>query len=119
MIALRRIERAARLDSGDDRLLEPVRLIELGDVGLGDVRLLGVGWEDRRAILGAGIRALPVELSGIVHDREENLEHPPIADLRAGSNVTCTDSACPVVPVLTISYAPFSCRRRHIQRRRW
>ncbi len=51
MVALGRIERLAGLDLGDDRGGEDMRLAELGDIGGGDPRLLGVVGEDRRAIL--------------------------------------------------------------------
>jgi hypothetical protein len=40
MIILGRIEIPAGLDLGDDRGIEYVRLVELGDIGLGDVCLL-------------------------------------------------------------------------------
>ena len=45
MIGLGRIERPVRFNSCDDGLLERMGLIELRDVGLRDVRLLGVGRE--------------------------------------------------------------------------
>src|ERR1035437_9221457 len=79
MVALSRIKRATRLDCGDDCLPEHVCLVELVDVGLGDVGLLGICREDRRAILGAVIRALVIELGGIVN-RKEDLEQLAVAD---------------------------------------
>src|SRR5262245_5849765 len=39
VVALRRIERAARFDPGDDGPVEDVGLVQLPDVGLRDVRL--------------------------------------------------------------------------------
>ena len=102
MILLGRIESAVRLDSGNDVGLERVRLVELGDVGPRDLHLLGVDGKNRRAVLRAGIRSLPIELGRIMRHREIDLQDVPVAD-RRGSNVTLTDSACPVLPVPTIS----------------
>ena len=42
MIGLGRIEAAARLDLGDDRRMIELCLVKLGDIGLGDLRLLVV-----------------------------------------------------------------------------
>src|ERR1700676_319493 len=58
MIGLGRIERAVRFNSRDDGFLERMGLIELRDVGLRNLRLLGAGREDRRAILRPAIRTL-------------------------------------------------------------
>ncbi len=74
MIILGRIETPAGLDLGDDRSIEHMRLVELGDIGLGNVRLLRIGREDRRAILGPDIRALAVELGRIMGDRKIDLQ---------------------------------------------
>jgi hypothetical protein len=41
MVILSRIEFPIRLDLGNDRRIEDARLVELGDIGLGDPRLLG------------------------------------------------------------------------------
>src|SRR6266404_3015640 len=62
MIILGRIEFPAGLDLGDDWSIKHVRLVELGDIGLGNAQLLGILWEDRRAVLSTDIRPLAVEL---------------------------------------------------------
>ena len=66
MVALGRIERPVSFNSCDDSLVEHARRIELRDVRLCDVRLLGVCGEDRRAILSPGIGPLSIELRWIV-----------------------------------------------------
>jgi hypothetical protein len=81
VVILGRIEFQIRLDLGNDGGIVDVRLVELGDIGLGDTRLLGAGREDRRAILDAVVRTLAVELGRIMGDREINLEDAPVADL--------------------------------------
>ena len=58
MILLRGVEALERLDLGDDRRVEQAGLVELIDIRLGDLGLLGVLREDGGAILRAGIRAL-------------------------------------------------------------
>jgi hypothetical protein len=80
VVALSRIEGLAALDLRDDGAVEDMRLVELRDVGLRDLGLLRARGEDGRAVLGAGIGALTVELSGIVRDREEDLKQPAVAD---------------------------------------
>ena len=102
MVILGRIEIPAGLDLGDDRSVKYVRLVELGDIGLGNVRLLRIGRENCRTVLGPDVRALPVELGRVMSDRKIDLQDAAIADAR-GSKVTRTDSACPVVLVPTIS----------------
>ena len=47
MIGFRRIEFAAGLDRCHHRDAESMRLIELGDIGAGTVRLLRSVWKDR------------------------------------------------------------------------
>ena len=42
MIALGRIESPVRLDAGHDRRAEYMRIVELSDIGVRDLRLLGV-----------------------------------------------------------------------------
>jgi hypothetical protein len=71
MVILGRIEVPAGLDLGDDRSIERVRLVEPGDIGLGNARLLRIGREDRRAILGSDIRPLAVERGRIMGDRKK------------------------------------------------
>ena len=81
MILLGRIEVLVELDLGDDWSIVHMRLVELGDISLGDARLLGIGRENCRAILSPGIRSLAVELGRIVGDREINLQDTAVADL--------------------------------------
>src|SRR5215471_14424484 len=80
MIILGRIEIPAGLDLGDDRGIEYVALIELGDIALGDARLLGIDGKNCRAILRPDIGALTIELCWIMSDRKIDLQDPPIAD---------------------------------------
>ncbi len=51
MIILGRIEVPAGFDLGDDRSIKHARLAELRDVGLGKMRLLRIGRENRGAVL--------------------------------------------------------------------
>ena len=81
MVALGRIERPAGLDGGDDLGAEHLRLVELLDIGLGDLGLRLGRREDGRAILRADIRALAVELGRIVRDREIDLQQAAEAHL--------------------------------------
>ena len=80
MMLLGGVERARRLDLGDDRSIEHVRLVQLGDVGFGNVGLLGIGRENGRAILGSAIRSLAVELGRIMGDRKLDLQNAAVAD---------------------------------------
>ena len=73
MIVLGRIEGPVGLDLCDDRSIECVRLVQLGDIGLGNALLLGIGGENCRTILGAEIRSLAVELGRIMGDRNIDL----------------------------------------------
>src|ERR1700722_19540944 len=82
MIALGRIETVQRLDTRRDGPREGVRLIQLRDVTFGYTPLLRVGHENRGAVLTAGIGTLPIELRGIVHDGESDLQELSIGDLR-------------------------------------
>src|SRR5258708_5257733 len=59
----------------DDRRAEHLRLLQLFDVSFGNLLLLGIGVEDRRTVLCAGIWTLPVELGGIVSHVEEHLQY--------------------------------------------
>jgi hypothetical protein len=79
MVVLGGEEFLVRLDLGDDRRIVDPHSVELGNVGLGDPRLLGAGREDRRAIVGAAVGALAVELGRIVGDRD--LQGAAVADL--------------------------------------
>ena len=77
-----------------------MRLIELIDVRLGDVLLRIVRVENDRTVLGTLIGSLAVELGGVEHDRECDLQYLTVGN-RAGSKVILTDSAWPVTPELT------------------
>ena len=102
MVVLRRIERLQRHDLRDDRTrdtLSPVVSSRHG--GPRGALLPGVREEDRRAILRAFVRALPVELVGSCAT-VKNTFNSVVYGTTEGSNVTCTDSAWPVVPSLTI-----------------
>src|SRR6185295_9665705 len=66
VIALRVIETLELVDACDDRFAEQAGLVELRDVGGRDLFLPVVRIEDRRTILRAGIRPLPVELRRVV-----------------------------------------------------
>jgi len=70
VIVLSREEGSARLDDGDDRGVERMRIVELGDVGFRNPSLFNRCREDRRTILGTRVRSLPVELGRIMGDRE-------------------------------------------------
>ena len=102
VIVFRRIEAMQGLKLGHDRPRKGVRLVELGDIGVGNPFLFIVGIKDRRAILRTGVRSLPIELGRVVRDRKINLQILPYEICR-GSNVTATDSAWPVRPPPTIS----------------
>ena len=80
MIPFGRVKRMTRLDLGNDGTVEGVRLIELINIGLGDLCLLRVNGKDGRAILRADIGSLTVEFRTIVSDREIDLENLGIAD---------------------------------------
>ena len=80
MITLSRIEVPSGFDLGNDRNIERVRLIELGDVRLGDTRLFRIGREYCRAILSPDIRALAVELRRIMGNRKIDLQDAAITD---------------------------------------
>src|SRR5882724_8039126 len=92
MITLSWIEVPAGFDLGNDRNIERVRLVELGDVRLSDARLFRICREYCRAILSSDIRALAVELRRIMGDRKIDLQDAAITDA-AGIEVTWTDSA--------------------------
>lgn len=102
VLVLGRIEGAVGLDLRDDRGREGARLVELGDVGLGDPRLFGARREDRRAIVRADVRALAVELGRVVDDREEDLQQAPVAD-DAGIEGDADRLCVSVMPLLTAS----------------
>src|SRR6516162_2526831 len=80
MIALGRVETPAGLDLGDDRSGKRISLVELADIGLGNVRLLRICRENCRAILSPDIRALAVEFGRIMGDRKIDLQDMAVAD---------------------------------------
>src|SRR5262245_4035069 len=81
MVGLGGVEGAQCVHPSDDGPGERLTLLELGDVGLRDPPLRFVGVEDAGSILAANIGSLAVELCGIVHDREVDLEHLTIRQL--------------------------------------
>ncbi len=81
MVGFCRVETLARLDPGDDRLAEDACLVQLVDIGLGNARLFRRGREDRRAVLGAAIGSLAVQLGRIVGDGKIDLQQMTEADL--------------------------------------
>ncbi len=81
VIVLSREEGSARLYDGDNRGVECMRIVELGDVGFRNPTLLSRCREDRRPILGTRVRSLPVELCRIMGDREIDLQEAAIGDL--------------------------------------
>ena len=74
------VEGYERDDLRDDGLVEDVGGVELVDVVLGDVALLVVGVEDGRAVAGADVCALAVELRGVVDDGEEDAQERAVGD---------------------------------------
>jgi hypothetical protein len=65
VVALGGIERAHRLDLGDDRPPERLQGVELGDIGGRDPLLLGARGEDLGAVLRALVGSLPIELGRV------------------------------------------------------
>ena len=55
-------------------------MLQLLDVGFGDLLLLGSGVENRGPVLRADVGTLAVELRGIVRDVEEDLQHLSVGD---------------------------------------
>src|SRR3984885_133615 len=82
VIGFGRVERFQRNNLGNDRQRKRFCLIELRDVGLGDVLLFGIGVENHGTILRAAIRALTIELRGIESDGEKYFEKLAVGNLR-------------------------------------
>ena len=82
MVGLRIVEPLQRHDLGDDGAPEHARCLELGDVAVGHALLVGVGIEDGRTVLRAGIRPLPVQFRRVMRDGKEHLQELPVADAR-------------------------------------
>ena len=81
VVGLGLVEGLQGRDLGDDRRVVGAGLVELPDVGLGHPLLLLVRVEDGRAVLGPLVRALAVELGGVVGHGEEDLEQLAVAHL--------------------------------------
>src|SRR3712207_8426503 len=64
------VERLQRLQTGDDLPVEDAGPVELVDVRFGDALLVGVGVEDRRAVLRPDVRPLPVQRGRVVRHRD-------------------------------------------------
>src|SRR5262245_35301172 len=82
MVFLGGIESPELRHLGHDRLTEHLSVLKLLDVSFRDPLLLGVFPEDCRTVLFTPIRTLPVQLGGIVSDREKYLEKLPVGKLR-------------------------------------
>src|SRR5262245_22487473 len=73
VVGLCRIEHVELLEFGNDRPAKGAAFVQLLDVSLSDLLLLGACKEYRGTILSSDIRALPVELRRVVCG-EENLQ---------------------------------------------
>ena len=118
MIVLGAIEGLARLDRGDDRRAERVGRIELRDIGLRHPRLFVVHGEDRRAVLRALVRALPVELGRIMRDREIDLQDAAVGDLARIEGDLDRFRVAGLAARWSSRNAPSPSRRRHSRKRR-
>src|ERR1700691_4828506 len=81
VIVLGRVEAGQRLKLCHDRLWKNTRLIELGDIRLGDALLVSVRIEDSRAIRWSLIGALIIQFGRIVRNREINLQNLAVGNL--------------------------------------
>ena len=82
MIRLGLVETIERGDLRHDWRVKSLRLVQLLDVRLCDSLLIFVRIKNRRAILRAGIWALPIQFRRIVRDGEEHLEQLAVRNLR-------------------------------------
>src|SRR5882724_9443619 len=82
VIGLGREESLQGIDPGRDGAAEDAGAVELGDIGLGDALLPGVGIEDGGTILRSLVRSLAIELGRIMRDGEEYAQDFAIGDLR-------------------------------------
>ena len=74
VVVLGREEARVSVGARDDRSVEDLRFVDLGDVGVGDIFLNVVLREDRGSILFTDVGALAVELGRVVDDGEEDAE---------------------------------------------
>jgi hypothetical protein len=125
MVLLGDVELHQRLERGGDRRVEQLRSLDLRDVSLRDESLGFVGVEDRGTVLRADVRALTVELRGIVRDREEDLQD--LAECDAGRveddldrlGVAGRAGADVVVMGRLSGCTPLRCTRSSRRRARW
>ena len=73
MVRFGRMEGLPRLDAGDNRGQKHAGLGKLLDIRSGATLLHRILREYRRTVLRADIIALPVQLGGIMRDREKHL----------------------------------------------
>ena len=104
VITLGRIEGFESNHLSDDGFLEDLSCVELGDVAFDDLLVFLISIEDHGAVLRAGVRSLAVELCRVMRNGEEDLQQATQSDLGWIIN-NLDDSACPVLPVLTVSYS--------------
>ena len=74
VVVLGREEARVSVGARDDRSVEDLRFVDLGDVGVGDILLNVVLREDRGSILFTDVGALAVQLGRVVDDGEEDAE---------------------------------------------
>ena len=58
-----------------------MRLVQLADIILGDLALLGIGNEQRRTVLRSPVRTLKIQLRRVVRHREEDLQQLAVGHL--------------------------------------
>ena len=76
------IESGQRLNLRHDRLIEPLGLVELLNIGLGSLPLLSIGEKNCRTILATQVKPLLIELGRIMGGCKEDLEQLLIGNLR-------------------------------------
>jgi len=77
---------------------------------------LVIGVKNRRTILRAGVRSLRFSSVGSCATEKYTLSNCPYRNLRRIIDDFFTDSACPVLPVLTVSYSACRLSLRNIRR---
>src|SRR5271166_223899 len=80
MVLLGGVKMRQRHHLGDDWPGKSLAPLKPGDIGLRLALLLFVGVEDYRAVLGPGIRTLPVELGRVVSNKKENPQQLIVRD---------------------------------------